>query len=40
MARIGDVEGSTLALLRLNKPEDAIKTCITLKRFDKAILIA
>ncbi|CAL6023594.1 WD40_repeat protein [Hexamita inflata] len=40
LARIGDVEGATLALLRLNKQEDAIKTCITLKRFDKAIMIA
>ncbi|KAH0575427.1 WD40 repeat protein [Spironucleus salmonicida] len=40
LSRIGDVEGASVALLRLNRPEEAIKTCITLKRFDKAILIA
>ena len=40
MQRIGDVDGATSALLRLNRAEDAIKVCIQLKRFDKAIQLA
>ena len=29
-----------MALIRINRPDEAIKTCISLKRFDKAIPIA
>ena len=40
LARVGDVDGAASAMLRLNKPVEAIRVCLSLKRFDKAVLIA
>ena len=40
LARVGDVEGAAGAMLRLSKPAEAIRVCLNLKRFDKAVLIA
>lgn len=40
LARVGDVDGAARAMLRLNKPAEAIRVCLSLKRFDKAVMIA
>lgn len=40
LARVGDVDGAAQAMLRLNKPAEAIRVCLSLKRFDKAVMIA
>ena len=40
LGRLGDADGAAETFLRLGAPREAVRLCVGLKRFDKALAIA